>query len=77
MTWHLHREPFRYGPIESAGSYATGADWAKEKGKTVIDQSSEKFVKVTWKDQAAGRVLNAVERGVYQLPANSPYSLRT
>ena len=76
MTWDLHHEPFRYEPSESAGWYAAGADVAKEKGKTVIDESAEKFVKVTREDQAAGRVLTAVERGVYQLPGNSPYSLR-
>ena len=76
MTWDLHHEPFRYEPSESAGWYAAGADWEKEKGKTVVDERADTIVKVTREDQAAGRVLTAVERGVYQLPASSPYSLR-
>jgi hypothetical protein len=49
---------------------------AKEKGKTVVDERADTIVKVTREDQAAGRVLTAVERGIYQLRGNSPYSLR-
>ena len=49
---------------------------AKEKGKTVVDERADAFVKVTREDQAAGRVLTAVERGVHQLRGNSPDSLR-
>ncbi len=56
MTWDLHHEPFRYEPSESAGWYAAGADVAKEEGKTVVDERADTFVKVTWEDQAAGRV---------------------
>ena len=36
MTWDLHHEPFRYEPSESAGWYAAGAEWAKDKDRTVI-----------------------------------------
>ena len=36
MTWDLHHEPFRYEPSESAGWYAAGEEWAKDKDRTVI-----------------------------------------
>ena len=49
---------------------------AKEKDETVIGERADKIVRVTKEDDVAGRVLTAVERGIYQLRGNSPYSLR-
>ena len=64
---------------QATGWYAAGADWAKEKVKTVIvvndliDERAHKFVMTgRARMQLLVGYITAVEQGVYRLPANTP-----
>ena len=64
---------------QATGWCATGAGWVKEKVKTVIvvndliDERAHKFVMTgRARTQLMVEYITAVERGVYQLPANTP-----